>query len=150
MDYFFPQKIMLSHLKNIFSSSILINHALFTCSSVSFSVCSGIPTATTLLLAPVIKQFDCGMCRAGNVFGFLLVIEVWFCLWQCPLTVATWHLVMKMAQSWCGTSLVAVVSHLLSVTLHVSGHSLSGDPHSTFQLDHRKEINRYFRLLSKS
>ena len=108
---FFLKKLYVV-LEDYFQFFNLINYAMFTCSSVSFSVCSGIPTATTLLLAPVTKQFDCGMCRAGNVFGFSLVIEVWFCLWQCPLMVAIWHLVMKMAQSWCGTSLVALVSHL--------------------------------------
>lgn len=92
-----------------------------------FSASNGMSTATTSQPVPVTKRFDYGMCRVESVSVFLLVTGVWFCPWQCLLMVAIWHPGMKMAQSWCGTFLVAVVSHLWLVTHHVSGHSLSGD-----------------------
>lgn len=109
-------------------NSSICDKGMLTSCILLFSVCNGMSTATTLLLAPVIKQFDYGTCRVGSVSGFSSAIGVWFCLWQCLLTVAIWHLVMKMAQSWCGTSPVAAASHLWSATPHVSGHLLSGDP----------------------
>ncbi len=91
-----------------------------------FSVCNGMSTATTLPLALVIKQSDCGMYKVESVSEYLLVTGVWFCLWQCHLMVGIWPLVMKMAQSWCGTSQVVAVSHLWWVTPHVYGHLVSG------------------------
>lgn len=92
----------------------------------SHSVCNGMPTATTLPLGQVTKPFDSGMSRVVIVSESSLATGVWFCHWQCHLTVVIWHLEMKTAQSWCGTSQQAAVSHLWWVTPPVYGHSLSG------------------------
>ena len=91
-----------------------------------FSACNGMPTAITSPLAPVTKQFDCGMYRVGSVSAFLLAIGVWFCHWPCHLMVDIWHLVMKTALSWCGTSQVAAAYHLWWDTIRVYGHLPSG------------------------
>jgi len=109
-----------------------------------FSVYNGMPTATTSQLVPVTKQFDYGMCRVVSVSGFLLVTGVWFCLWQCLLMVAIWHLGMKMARSWCGTSLVAAVSHLWLGTRLVSGPLHSGDPLLLYFISIRKWIKGFW------
>jgi len=109
------------------------------------------PTAITLPLAPVTKQFDCGMYRVGSVSAFLLVIGVWFCHWPCHLMVDTWHLVMKMALSWCGTSQVAAAYRLWWDTIHVYGHLPSGaNPrHFTRFPKHFLDLIKFYLLIAR-
>lgn len=106
--------------------SICVRCTLWWVRHLYFSVCNGMPIATILSLALVIKQSGCGMYKVESVFAFSLVTGVWFCLWQCHLMAGIWLLVMKMAQSWCGTSQVVAVLHLWLVTPHVCGPWLSG------------------------